>query len=160
MTFKTPKQIPPVLYIYVADRARVRCFAASWPGATQWKEVMSIEFAEGAQHARDVVTDGPGTFGERYGGHHGGEAQTDHRHQSADRFAAQIVDHMEKSRSNNEFGKVAIVAPPLFLGAWRNKLPSPLEQMVILELNKDYTSSSMDEIAEHVCAKLGDESQK
>lgn len=154
MTFKNEKRIPPVIRTVVADRSVARFFSATWPGADDWKEVLTLLYEEGAAHPRDVTTDGPGTFAERFGGHHAGEDETDFRHQSAERFASELVSVLETARSENEFGKLVLVAPPLFLGVLRKKIPTPLQQMLILELNKDYTAAKLDEVAKQVQAKL------
>lgn len=154
MTFKHEKRIPPVVWTVVADRSRARFISATWPEIDGWKEVLSLDFEEGTLRGRDITTDGPGTFSGRVGGHHGGQEETDFQHQFAERFASELIVKLEAARSKNEFGKLAIVAPPLFLGVFRKKLPSPLQQMVVLEINKDYTSSTLDKVVEHVRPEL------
>lgn len=150
MTFKHEKRIPPVVWTVVADRARARFFSAAWPSIDGWEEILSLEYEAGALHGRDVTTDAPGTFGERAGGHHAGDEETDLRHQSAEHFATTIISKLEAARSKSEFGQLAIVAPPLLLGVLRKKLPSPLQKMLVLESNKDYASAASDEIVQHL----------
>lgn len=156
MTFKHEKRIPPVVWTVIADRSQARFFSAAWPENDAWKEILSLDYEEGTLHGRDVTTDALGTFAERAGGHHTGAEETDLRHQSAERFAATIISKLEAARSKSEFGKLAIVAPPLFLGVLRKKLPSTLQQMVVLESNKDYTKATLDEIAESLRPELAD----
>lgn len=150
MTFKHEKRIPPVVWTVVADRARARFFSAAWPSMEDWQEFLSVDYEPGAMHGRDITTDAPGTFGERAGGHHSGDDETDLRHQSAEHVAATIIDKLETARAKTEFGQLAIVAPPLLLGVLRKKLPSPLQKMLVLESNKDYASATSDEIAKHL----------
>ncbi len=154
MTFKPEKRIPPVIWTIVADRSRARILSASWPGIDDWNEVASVDYEEGALHGRDVTTDGPGTFAEKFGGHHGGEHDTDLRHQTAEQLSAKLITQLESGRSKAEFGKLAIVAPPLLLGVLRKKLPSPLKEMVVLDVNKDYTNATLEDVVSHLTPEL------
>jgi protein required for attachment to host cells len=150
MTFKREARTPPVIWAVVADRARARILQAEWPEADVWNEHTTLECEEGAAAARDVNTDGPGTFSESAGGHHGGQKQTDFEHQTAQRFADEIIAVLDKGRTDNVFGKLAVVAPPLFLGVLRKKLPAPLASMVTLELDKDYTQDKLEPLGERL----------
>lgn len=160
MTFKHEQQIPPVLWTVVADRSRARVLSAPWPQGDSWEEVAELQHTDGALAPHETYTDGPGTFADVAGGHHAGQEQTDFRHQTAERFAGEVVDVLEKGRANNEFGKLALVAPPLFLGVLRKKLPSPLSAMVIFELDKDYTQAKLDEVGGHLQAELAGQTVK
>ncbi|MFQ5733275.1 MAG: host attachment protein [Planctomycetaceae bacterium] len=154
MTFKHERRIPPVLWAVVADRSQARVLSAPWPRADSWEEVAELVCADGALAPHEAYTDGPGTFADVAGGHHAGEDQTDFRHQTAGRFAGEIVDVLEKGRANGEFGRLLLVAPPLFLGVLRKKLPAPLSNMVILELDKDYSQAKPEEIRRRLQGEL------
>jgi len=154
MTFKHEKRIPPVVWTVVADRTLARFLSASWPEVESWKEMSQIAHGEGGLTQSEVVTDRPGTFAERHGGHHAGQDETDFKHQSAERFVAEILDQLEAARTDNLFGKLIIVAPPLFLGVLRKKMSDPLRRMVIREIDHNYTHGSLDEISRKVGAAL------
>lgn len=154
MTVRHEQQIPPVIWVVVADRARSRILSAPWLGCGEWEEVADLTHSEGALKAGEVETDRPGTFGDSAGGHHGGEPSTDFKHQTAERFAHEIVEYLENGRMHNKFGKLGFVCPPLFLGVLRKSLPAPLANLVALELDKDYTQASITEIASHLADAL------
>jgi protein required for attachment to host cells len=125
MTFKHEKRFLPVIWIVVADRSRARVISANWPEPAEWEEVLDLVHAEGALKASEVNSDRQGTFGEAAGRHHVGEPRTDFKHQTAERFADEIVEHLEKGRLENKFGKIGLVCPPLFLGVLRKRMPAP-----------------------------------
>ena len=121
----------------------------------------------GIEGKRIKTDSGPTNFGETTRGHHDGQPKTDFKHQTAERFAEEIVTKLEDGRVKNQFGKLGLVCPPLFLGVLRNKLSSPLAQLVTLELDKDYTHIKLKDIsaalecridfAEVICWFLGDQ---
>ena len=151
MTYKRQQQIPPVIWVVVADRARSRILSSSWPNPNGWEEVADLIHAEGALKESDVKTDGPGMFRESgVGSMHSGEPRTDFKHQTAERFAEEIVEFLENGRTHNKFGKLGLVCAPLFLGVLRKNLPGPLANMVAMEVDKDYTHAPMKELASHL----------
>ena len=154
MTFKHEQKIPPVIWVVVADRSRARIFSADWPSPGEWEEVLDLVHGEGALKASEVNSDRQGTFGEAAGRHHIGEAHTDFKHQTADRFADEVIELLEEERMEHKFGKIGLVCPPLFLGVLRNKLPAPLAALVTLEINKDYTQTPIQDLAKHLAAEL------
>jgi len=156
MTFKHEQQIPPVIWAVVADRSRARILAAPWPDATSWEEVRDLVHGEGELTPQEIDTDRPGSFASPRGGYHTGEDRKDFRHQSAEHFATEIVGVLESGRLAGEFGKLALVSPPLFLGVLRKELSGPLEQMVVLELHKDYTHAPLPDVAAHLSDGLAE----
>lgn len=150
MTFKHENRTPPVIWAIIADRSRGRVFSAEWPNPSTWELVDQLAHDEGALKPGEVNTDRQGSFASAAGGYHAGEDRTDFRHQSAERFAADVVERLEAAREKNEFGKLAIVAPPLFLGVLRKKLPSTLAERIVLELDKDYTQAAEKDVTKHL----------
>jgi protein required for attachment to host cells len=151
MTRKHQQQFPPVIWVVVADRARSRILSSSWPKPNGWVEVVDLVYAEGALKESEVKTDGQGMFRNPGAGHqHTGQPPTDFKHHTAERFAEEIVAYLENGRSHNKFGKLGLVCAPLFLGVLRKNLPSPLANLVALELDKDYTHAPLKELASHL----------
>lgn len=139
-----------VLWIVVADRRRARVFLRTLTG-DRLDEVATFEHPESGQKHHDVVTDRPGRFeGGRADAHQSGDPQTDFKHETAARFAQEIVEFLDKSRQQSKFEELALVAAPAFLGALRGKLSSSLSQMVTLEIDKDYTHAKADEVLAHL----------
>ncbi|MFG0333025.1 MAG: host attachment protein [Maioricimonas sp. JB049] len=152
MTRKYEHQTVAVAWILVADRGRAQILSANLPDADRLEIVETLVHPASTVHARDLETDGPGSFQERGGERHAGEPETDFRHRTARDFALQIVERLEKGRMANAFGKLIVVAPPLFLGVLRDKLSGPLAQMVAHEIAKDLTRKREKELHERLVA--------
>ena len=78
------------------------------------------------------------------------EPKTDWEHKNAAAFANQVADYLEAGRNNHQFGQVVLIAAPAFLGALRPALSALLTAMVDMEVSKDYTDCSLEEIANHL----------
>jgi len=117
----------------------------------RWRVVEILQRGEVAEIApQEIDTDRPGAFASPGGGYHTGEDRKDFRHQSAEHFANQIAQFLDSQRLAGEFGKLLLVAPPLFLGVLRKELSSSLSQMVVLELHKEYTHDPLKDLAAHL----------
>lgn len=99
----------------------------------------------------DTVTDRPGSFrGGAIAGSESGEPHQDHRHHTADNFAREVVAKLEAGRQNGDFRQLILIAAPLFLGALRDAMSRPLQQMVEYEIDKDYTHLEASRILTHL----------
>lgn len=150
MTYKHENRVPSNAWIVVADRARARIFSTTWPASRELTEVETLVHPESQLHERDVISDGPGTFAQRAGGHHAGEPQTDFRHRTALEFAVTLAARLEQGRMANACGRLVIIAPALYLGVLREKLSAPLARMVAREIDKDYTLMKPAEVLEQL----------
>jgi protein required for attachment to host cells len=160
-------------WIVVADRARARILKpsdeeqkplsevidfvgrAGYAGpekqsTEKMDELEDLVHPEGEMQARELRSDRGGTFGGTGVPRQSGDDETDIEHQSAEEFAAEIVDYLDKARQQNKFDKLGLVAAPMFLGVLRSKLTSPLEKMITLEINKDYSKLKTEEIRQHL----------
>lgn len=54
-------------------------------------------------------------------------------------FARILTEDLERGRNDNQYQRLAIVAPPHFLGLLRERLSPQLMSLVALTLDKDYT---------------------
>ncbi len=151
MTFKREQRRPSAVWVLVADRARARLFSGEWPDLAEFCEVRALAHPESTLHPRDVESDGPGRFrGEAGGPAHDGDAETDFKHRTAIEFSRQIVDELEHGKSQNLYGRLVVIAPPLFLGVFRERLPDPIANSVIAEIGKEMTCADASEIRSHV----------
>ena len=137
-------------WILVADRSRARILVAEAESAPL-QELEDFAHPEGHLREHEVVTDQQGQFAETgVAGSQTGDPEVDFKHQTAERFAHEIVQRLEKARLEGRFEKLVVIAAPLFLGVLRGQFPSPLRQLVSLELDKDYTQLGVDEIRSHL----------
>lgn len=84
-------------------------------------------------------------------------AQTPDQHQ-AELFARDIIDFLVQSHREGRFQELSLVVSPKFLGMLRSLLPQELESVVSLEINKDYTQFSGDQLLEHIQAQVAKKS--
>lgn len=150
MTYAHEPRRPDTTWIVVADRAAARFFATEKTDFSDLQEARTLIHAEGASHSRDVVTDRPGRFATGGGSSVAGDPETDFRHQTANAFACEVVSALEEGRKHNRFGRVIVIAPPLFLGTLRQHVPAPLAKLIDLEINKELVQFKPARIAEYV----------
>ncbi|NYE60772.1 protein required for attachment to host cells [Duganella sp. 1224] len=72
-------------------------------------------------------------------------AQTPAEHE-AERFARDINAYLLQSRRDGVYDKLVLIAPPHFLGVLRQVLDPHVRATAQLEINKDYTQLSADEL--------------
>ena len=136
MSFRRELTINSVTWVVVAESARATVFCTEWPGAAQFETVENLFHPEGESLPSEILTDRPGRFAGPM--RHAVGDTIDFRHQTNSEFAIQIADFLERGRTNNEFGRIVLVAPPMVLGAIRERLSAPLAKLVACELGKDY----------------------
>ncbi|QDV20562.1 hypothetical protein Pan153_52380 [Gimesia panareensis] len=166
-------------WILVADRGQARIFVPEAAGAEPLR--LHVDFVGRAGYVEpdveeperlteqsdfthpeshlsrgDVESDRPGQFESSGSGaaQHSGEPKQDFKHETAEHFAKELVDYLEKARQEHQFDQLALVAAPLFLGVLRKELTPSLSQMVTFELDKDYTKLKPAEIRSHLPAEL------
>jgi protein required for attachment to host cells len=154
MAYKYETRRLPIVWIVVADRASARIFKASPPTLDDLFELESLVHTEGALHGRDVYADAFGRNRAPNGRANPDEPETDFRHHTAEDFAAVVINRLEKGRNNQEFGRLIVVAPPLFLGVLRGHYSPPLQKLIDFELDKELVRVNRDELLSHVRVAL------
>lgn len=149
MTFKHAQKTASPTWLLVAARGKARIFARPADG-DELALVDTIECPSCSAHMSEVVTDRQGYFKGREGSLDAGDARSDFKHHTADRFAAKLVARLEKGRVEQKFGHLELVAAPSFLGALRSHLTGPLAQMVRRSIARDYTSLPPGEITKRM----------
>ena len=108
--------------ILVADASRARL--CSW-NPTQSKLQILEEFAhpESRLHSRDLVSDRPGrTQAGPGGGRAAMDQRSDAHKREAERFATELAARLQREiGKSGPMTRLAVVAPPAFLGHLRNK---------------------------------------
>lgn len=159
MAFKHESSRPPTTWILVTDRSRARLFAGTWPEFDGFHEIQDFVHPEGGVHQREVESDGPGRFDGPDGAHHAGESETDFKHHTATEFARELVSELQRGKDTNAYGRLIIIAPPLFLGVLRAQLPAPLSKLVVADWDKDLTHQDgkaiLDELRGFAVASAG-----
>lgn len=165
-------------WIVVADRSRARIFTpvegehtpldeivhfagrAGFVGEEKYPaetldEVEDLVHPESEQMRQELEPDHPGRTKKSPGTSSAYETtHTDTRHQTAEDFAREIVDRLDHARQENQFDRLILVSPPLFLGVLRKKLPHALKSLVAHEIDKDFIKLSAQEIRSHLTDAL------
>ncbi len=124
-------------WILIADRGRARVFSRV-PDKERWTKVESFDFPEGRLREGETRTERPTMFsiGD---GRSTPEPHADFHHTTAATFSKELVGYLEKAKLEKRFDFLWVVAPPLFLGEWRDHLPNTLNPLVKREWHKDLT---------------------
>lgn len=59
-----------------------------------------------------------------------------------DRFAHELASELNSGRNTNHYAKLAVVAPPAFLGLLNKHMNDHVKKLVALQIDKDYTKSN------------------
>ena len=125
-------------WILIADRGRARVFARD-PDEERWSKVESFDFPEGRLREGETRTERPTTFSVG-DGRSSPEPHADFRHTTAAAFSKELVGYLERAKVEKRFDFLWVVAPPLFLGEWRDHLTHTLKPLVRREWGKDLTN--------------------
>jgi protein required for attachment to host cells len=137
ITFLTAREVSMEnTWIVVADSSRARILSAQ-SRIQPLNDVESLAHPEGRMKAQDLSSDRPGrTFDSHGEGRHGMEPPDVHHHEQ-EVFAKEIAEYLEKGRHAGKFAKLALVAPPAFLGVLRQKMNGQLGKLVTHTVQKN-----------------------
>ncbi|MBU0653816.1 MAG: host attachment protein [Gammaproteobacteria bacterium] len=137
-------------WIMVADASRARFFSAG-AGKGGLIEREDRIHAKSRFHGRDLETDAPArTFDSAGPGRHAVEPSTDVHEQEVETFAHELAVYLGNAYEAGRFQQLYIVAPPHFLGLLRKQLDKNVSAAIVLELDKDLTKHSVEDIRNHL----------
>jgi len=123
-------------WILVADNSRARIFVAD-KAKGPLEEIRTLASPEARLHEGDLVTDKGGRDRSPGGAGHGVNDGDAHKHENAERFAAQVCAELETARNAGDLRKLYVVAAPTFLGMLRQHQSPALRQLVAGEVDKN-----------------------
>lgn len=134
------------IWILAANSGNATLFTADSPTAPL-TEFATFDNREARAKQMDLVSDRPGRSFDSHGeGRHAMEVEVDPKKQEQIRFARLIADRLEQGRVENAFGRLVLVVAPMFLGLLRANFSAPLNALVSLEIDKDYTALRPEEL--------------
>jgi protein required for attachment to host cells len=142
-------------WVLVADSSRARIFAVDSP-TSPLTEFRTLVHPEGRQHEQDITSDLPGSQAGQDGRHHAVSSETDPKKTEAIKFAKSISDYLEESINKHAYTRLVVVAAPAFLGLLREHMGPESSKRITLELDKDLTQHSTDDIRQHLPNRLPD----
>ncbi len=142
----------PETLILVADAARARLFAAR--RNARWQLVRAFEHPRSAMKTSELVSDRRGRLRQPAGESHrtAADPRTDPKTVEMQAFARELAGALETVVTARHAPRVALVAPPKFLGELRDALGTPVRQVLSGSLDSDLTG-----LADHeLPARLSD----
>ena len=139
-------------FVVVADSTRARIFTRDTV-KVPLNEIETMAHPEGRMHEQDMVSDLPGKVaGKGGGGDHATQDKVKPKEHEIIEFAKRIADYLDAARKANKLNHLYIVSPPAFLGELRSHLSSETADKIALEVNKNLTQHSIDDISAHLSA--------
>ena len=124
-------------WVLVADRSRAKIFHAVPEVQPSYIALADFEHPESRQKAQDTESDSPGRVQLRGAARSAVEPHIDRTHLTAQHFGAELIDYLNVACREGRFGRLVVIAPPLFLGTLRGMYTPQLHQKVVLEVPKD-----------------------
>lgn len=136
-------------WVVVADSSRARIFSAQTPSAPL-DELESLTHPASRQHERDITSDLPGRNTGSNGNKHAMGMETEPKKQEAINFAKQIASRLDQGLNKKEYIELVVVAAPSFLGLLREQLSNNVSRSLVLEMDKNLTQHTPDDIRKHL----------
>lgn len=141
---------PMRTWIAVADGAHARflSYAGLKSGAGP---IPGQVFNRHAPPSRDIVSDKPGrTYDSKGHGRHAIQPRTDAHDVLEQQFLRDVVRQLDVAFEAGSFDDLVMIAPPRALGMIREMIPERMKSSVILEIDKDLTRHSDQEVSKIV----------
>jgi protein required for attachment to host cells len=145
-------------WIVSANASRARVFAQS-KSAGPLDEISDLVHEESRMRDRDLETDSPVGDHAASDSRHGAGApttpstyepkQTQKDHE-VEVFARQVAEFLVKAHNEGRFDRLCLVASPEFLGMLRGLVKPKLGATVALEIDKDYTHATPQQLREEI----------
>ena len=103
----------------------------------------------------ELGADKPGTFSNpKSTGNSTFMESSDLKGQEADSFAKELSSFLDKGRMNNDYQELIVIAPPQFHGLLSKHFNSNVLNLVYLNIEKDYTKSTPQELLKRLSDHL------
>ena len=149
-------------WIVSANAGRARFFAQARP-VDNLEEINDMVSPSAREREGEIETDRLGQRAAAKSKHSVGMAtpssdyqpnQTPSQHE-AELFARDVARYLKQAKNEGRFAKLCLVASPEFLGVLRKQLDENLGAAVDVEINKDFTSASPQELRERIRSHTG-----
>jgi protein required for attachment to host cells len=94
----------------------------------------------------EIKTDAPGTTRQSAGYGRSTYQETDFQQQEEDRWIKDTADELKSRALRNDFGTLAIIAPPKALGVLKKSLHKEVEKRIICTINKEMSGRPVPDI--------------
>lgn len=140
-----------ITWILVANESEARIFKTE--GADKaWDLVKKLEHPEGRKRNQDINSDKYGrSFSSVGTGRSSMEPQVTPREHERQVFALHLSEYLKKEHDGHAFEKLAVLAPPHFLGELRQHIGNGLQKCISQTLDKDLPSTW---VSDHELVKM------
>jgi protein required for attachment to host cells len=127
-------------WILVSNASQARILAGQ-DATRAFSLVEEFSHPQSREKGIDVLSDRPGRVLQRTGLGERSAMEPDQtpREIEAEHFARALAERLERGLQDHAFSRLAIVAPPHFLGLLRQQLSKDVEKHLVVSLDKDYT---------------------
>lgn len=126
-----------ICWILIADRTKARLLHVLPNGQGPFPELACFVHEAGRLQPRDRDSDEPGRVIHPAGYASAVEPHEDRDHVESTRFASELASSLERSRQEQRFDRLIVIAPPKFLGVLREEWTPALRKMIQLEIHQD-----------------------
>lgn len=137
------------IWILVADRSRARLFSSDAQDGVL-TELETRFNPDGRAQNRELVSDRASRMPEMAGRPRGALEAGSAEDHAAEQFARALRDLLEQGRTHNAYERLAIVAPPEFLGFLHGALGEQVTRLVAAEIDKNLTERRAEEIRDRL----------
>lgn len=139
-------------WVLVADRVRARLFEMAHKGAPL-TEIKSLINVEGREPKGSRGDSRPVRTMESVGmARHAIEPRTTPEEKHAEKFARDLNALLELGRSQHDYYRLVLIAPPRFLGVLRAALGPQIAPLVSQEITHDLSEATGQEISDYLKA--------
>jgi protein required for attachment to host cells len=124
-------------WVLVAESSRAKLYRVNGRLAP-FTEIEALVHPESRMHEGDLVSDSAGSDGGSVGqGRHVIDNRISARDHESLEFARTLANRLDSGRTNGDFDKLVLVAPPEFLGHLRSNLSKEVMSMVSRQVDKN-----------------------
>lgn len=135
--------------VVVADSSRARFFLVAGR-KREWQEGTALEHLESRMTGQQLHSDRSGrSFDSVGGGRHAMADKSEIREQEAQVFAREVCQELRRQAPLDSCDRLALVAPPQFLGQLRKALPEEFLRRLAWDLDKNLVTRELAEIRRH-----------
>jgi len=141
-------------WIMVAERSRARVFTLANRMAPL-EELEDMVHPQSRFKESELVSDHAGKMPDKgQPGVHAAPSATAAKEKEAEAFAQWLCQWLEQAFAEHRLTRLAIIAPPDFLGLLRQRMSVSLRASVVAEVAKNLATASAEQIREHLPGSL------
>lgn len=141
-------------WVIVGDSARAR-FYKTKNAISDFQEFQTLIHNESRMLEQELTSDRSGNGHDTTGMNRFNlSPDQSTKQKESEKFAREIASYLEKSRTENKFSQLVVVAAPKFLGQLRNELSDSCKKMIVSEYDKNISHMPTHELRSHLPSKL------